>query len=469
MRKFQATYRVTIYSNFQTLTVEYPITCKFNVSRGLFAQSNKANIQLYNLSLSTRNMIFQDCLVINPDLFKYVRLEAGYNGSMSIIFEGRILQAYSYKSGGQTDVITEIQAQALDIFDCQSSVTFAGGTSFRDAYKTLAGDLPNVRLNNLGALDGTFKTNTTFDGNTFEQLNKLSGGHTFVDNNQLNCLMDNEAAKVPVPVVNDSSVLLETPRRRDANLQIKMLFEPTLIVGQLLEIGSNVSPNFNGQFKVIGITHDCVISGTQSGSRTTSLDLFIGPLLPGADINLTGEKVESPSFNLVEGESISTASINEPTNIRDVYNYIQKNGKAPHTKITNNIYWDEVLKPKPLTYEKPSIEILSNLYFTASKIQEFKDKYYPGTKIQINSGWRPRAYNNTIGKYKMVNGVKKWVQISDPNSEHIYGNAIDFLIVGYNTYAVYNTFKKYWKGRNYTEGSFIHADSTKSRGVRADW
>lgn len=319
MRKFQAKYRVTVYSKFQTITVNYPITCKFNVSRGLFAQSNKANIQLYNLSLSTRNMIFQDCLVINPDLFKYVRLEAGYNDSMSIVFEGRILQAYSYKSGGQTDVITEIQAQALDIFDCQTSVTFEAGTSFRDAYKKMASDMPNVKFNNLGALQGTFKTNTTFDGNTFEQLNKLTGGHTYVDNNQLNCIMNNEAIKVPVPVIDDSRVLLETPRRRDANLQIKMLFEPSLLVGQLLEIGSTVSPTFNGQFKVIGFTHDCLISGTQAGSRTTSVDLFIGPLLPGADINLTGEKIESPtgaaaSFNLVEGENIEPAVPTSPSN-----------------------------------------------------------------------------------------------------------------------------------------------------------
>lgn len=311
MKKFQATYRVTVYSKTETVTVEYPITCKFTVSRGLFCQSNKANIQLYNLSLSTRNIIFQDCFTIDPAKFKYVRLEAGYDNTMSVIFEGRILQAYSHKSGGQTDVITEIQAQALDIFDYQSSTMFEAGTSFKDAFKTLASDLPNVKLNNLGDLEGNFKTNTSFDGNTFEQLNKLTGGHSFVDNNMLNCLMDNEAAKVPVPVINDSSILLETPRRRDANLQIKMLFEPTLIVGQLLEIGSRISPNFNGQFKVIGFTHDCLISGTQSGSRITSVDLFIGPLLPGADINLTGEKIENgsstgsaSSFNLVEGENI---------------------------------------------------------------------------------------------------------------------------------------------------------------------
>ena len=246
-----------------------------------------------------------------------------------------------------------------------------------------------------------------------------------------------------------------------------MLFEPTLIVGQLLEVGSKISPDFNGQFKVIGFTHDCLISATQSGSRITTVDLFIGPLLPGADINLTGEKIEkesstgaAASFNLVEGEKVTTADIADPTNIKEVYTYIQKNGKAPHTKITNNIWWDEVLKSESLRYGKPSIEILTNLYFTASKIQGFKDKYYPGNRIQINSGWRPRAYNNQL----IANGVK-----ADPNSEHIFGNAIDFLIIGQNTYSVYNNFKNYWKGRRYTEGSFIHADSTKKRGIRADW
>lgn len=465
MRKFQATYRVTVYSNTETVTVEYPITCKFTVSRGLFCQSNKANIQLYNLSLSTRNIIFQDCFTLDPARFKYVRLEAGYDNTMAVVFEGRILQAYSHKSGGQTDVITEIQAQALDIFDHQSSAMFEAGTSFKDAFKTLANDLPNVKLNNLGSLEGTFKTSTSFDGNTFEQLNKLTGGHTFVDNNMLNCLMDNEAASVPVPVINDSSVLLETPIRRDANLQIKMLFEPTLMVGQLLEVGSRISPNFNGQFKVIGFTHDCLISGTQSGSRITTVDLFIGPLLPGSDINLTNENINSStsaaaSFNLVEGEKISSVDIDIPSDIRGVYNYIQKTGKVPHTQITNNIWWDEVLKTDLLKYGKPTIEVLSNLYFTAVKIQEFKDKYYPGNKILINSGWRPRQYNNKL----IADGIK-----ADPNSEHIYGNAIDFFIVGYTTAVVYSRFEKYWKGRSYKEYGFIHADSTKERGKRADW
>ena len=176
---------------------------------------------------------------------------------------------------------------------------------------------------------------------------------------------------------------------------------------------------------------------------------------------------ESPDTTIAK-ESIKDTN-KEVNDIEEVYQYIQNNNKAPHSHITENIYWDEVIKTNTLQYGKPSMEILQNLQFTASKIQEFRDKYYPGTHIQINSGWRPRAYNDTIGEWKVVNGQKVFVRKSNPNSEHIYGNAIDFLIIGHSTQDVSKVLAEYWKGRWYYEYGFIHADSTKSRGTRANW
>ena len=180
------------------------------------------------------------------------------------------------------------------------------------------------------------------------------------------------------------------------------------------------------------------------------------------------EEGQIPEKQAVSNNSIKDAE-REVNDIEEVYQYIQNNNKAPHSHITENIYWDEVIKTNTLQYGKPSMEILQNLQFTASKIQEFRDKYYPGTHIQINSGWRPRAYNDTIGEWKVVNGQKVFVRKSNPNSEHIYGNAIDFLIIGHSTQDVSKVLAEYWKGRWYYEYGFIHADSTKSRGTRANW
>ena len=306
IRQFDARYRVTVFSNKETTIVEYPITCKFTVTRGTFSQSNSATIQLYNLAPSTRNQIFQDqwTNAIDKSKWKYVHLEAGWGNTVSLIFRGRIMQAYSYKSGGQTDVITEIQAVALDIFDYPTSHTFAAGTSFRDALKTIASDMPNVAVGNIGAFEGTFQSPTTFDGLAMEEISKHTGGHAFVDNGLLNVLMDNEVIDVPVPVISDDTVLLETPMRRDANLEVKTLFLPDLIAGQLVEVKSSVQTQFNGQYKLVGFTHDCLISPTQAGSRTTQLVLWIGPLLPGANIALTGGAAPV-SFNKVKGEDVS--------------------------------------------------------------------------------------------------------------------------------------------------------------------
>lgn len=311
MIKQNPTYRITVFDFEKNVlaVVEYPITCKFNSQRGTFSNANKCTIELYNLSEDTRTKIFKDALVgdLAERNWKFIRLEAGWNGTLSQIFYGRILQAYSTKAGGQVDIITRIECLPFDIFNSQSSYTFAAGTSYKEAYKTMAGDLPNCEIGNTGTLEGTFKTQTTFDGNTMNCLNELTGGNTYADNGVLNTLMSNEVIDVSVPLITDENGLLQTPVRRNATITIKMLFEPSLIVGQLLEIKSATQPQYDGQFKVLGFTHDCMISPTQAGQRITTVDLWAIPLLTSSDINLTGERTTSNEVNAykVKGEKVT--------------------------------------------------------------------------------------------------------------------------------------------------------------------
>ena len=453
IRQFDARYRVTVYSNTETTIVEYPITCKFNVVRGVFSDSNKATIQLYNLAPKTRNQIFQDQYTYDTEKWKYVHLEAGWNGAMSLIFRGRILQAYSFKSGGQTDVITEIQAVALDIFDCYSSHTFATGTTFKDALKTMASDMPNITLGNIGTLEGTFQTPTTFDGTSIEQINKLTGGHAFVDNGVLNVLMNNEVLDVPAPVISDSTTLLETPMRRDANLEVKTLFLPDLIVSQLVEVKSEVQTQFNGQYKLVGFTHDCLISPTQAGTRTTQLTLWIGPLLPNASIALTGQ-TQTQSFNKVKGEKIQPVLIAQPADVQSVYRYIQSNnGAIPNTKITKNISWREMLGNDNTNAERKSevtIGVLSNVYNTAQTLQRFLNTYYPGRTVQITSGWRSTANNRRCK--------------GQPKSKHLYGLAVDFKVNGVDSKDTIKKLSGSWSGYVQQYPNFCHAQMNPGKG-----
>ena len=454
--KFQATYRVTVYTQKETVIIDYPLTCKFNITRGVLCDSNDANIQILNLAPSTREKVFQDVFTLDESQWKYVKVEAGYNNSLTQIFLGRILQAYSYRSGGSVDVTTEIQAKALDIFDRTSSYFFAAGTTYKEAYNTIASDLPNVTQKATGDIQGTFQTPTTFEGKTLDCLNQITGGNTFVDNEALCTLLANEVLDVPVPVITEKNGLLETPRRRDANLEVKMLFEPTLQVGQLLEIKSSVAPQFNGQFKVIGFTHDCLISGAAAGTRTTTVNLWIGTLLPNAQIIYTNNQVEN-NFNKVKNDKIEPVNLTIPADARSAYRYMQQNnGAIPPTMITNNISWAMMVGHDNTNAERLAecdISVCVNCYNTAVKLQGIIDKLYKGKSIKITSGWRSSANN------RRCNGALK--------SRHLIGTAVDFKIVGVNPQTVYAQMSGLWNFRK-LYSSWVHVDDGAGVGIAND-
>ena len=477
--KFQAIYRVTVYNQDSTVIIgaheekqqdgtiklvqdEAQLTCHFTVSRGILSDSNKCTIRIYNLAPKTRELIFMDAFQgWDQSKWKFVKLEAGYDGDLSPVFMGRILQAYSYRSGGQTDIITEIQAQALDMFDYQTSYTFEAGTTFKDALQTIVTtSMPNVKIGNVGELNGEFKTPTTFDGNTMENISKLTGGNAFVDNDQLNVLMSNEVIDVPVPVITESNGLLDTPNRRDANLEVKMLFEPSLIVGQLFEIQSGVQPSFNGQYKVMGFTHDCTISGAQAGTRTTNVNLFIGPFLPGAEPSLKGNETGYASgFNKVKNFEVTPVTDTMKEMSWGVYRYIRNNnGKIPPWKVTPNISWREMLgndNTDAERYAELTPKIIQNCEAAATQLQSIYDKHWKGYPLHISSGWRSQRNNANCG--------------GKPNSKHLIGQAIDFSFYRkYDLNKAYKIMQKEWQGFILFEGSWIHADIRGFKGYAND-
>lgn len=450
-------YKLVIYSSKETVTINYPITCKFSISRAVLSDNNKASIQLYNLSPGTREKIFQDVYTLDYNQFKYIHLYAGYGEKLPLIFKGRILQAYSHKSSGSTEVITDIQAVALDIFDHVSSYTFKAGTTRQEALNTMVMDLPNVKLKNVGTLEGSFKTDTTFDGNTYDCLSQLTNGNIFVDNDSINCIESYEVIDVPVPVISDDSCLLETPMRRDANLVVKTVFLPDIIVGQLCEIKSRISPNFNGQFKVIGFNHDCMMSETQGGTRTTTINLWIGVFLPNASITDSNNRNVN-RFQKVKGTKITPVIGNTPSNAREVHDYIIKHkGKLPNSICYGNITWYNMLGNDNTDYERLStctLAICTNAYYTAKAVYEMVTKNFNGKRPLVSSGWRSLRNNKACG------GAAK--------SRHLFGLACDFKVSGMSIAQSYPKIAASWQGFSLNEGTWIHVQIEPKQGIAND-
>ena len=307
MIKYNPVYRITIYrANEEDATViTLPLTASMTIARSILSNNTSANISVYNLSASTRKKIYQPPFQAFAENAEFIKVEAGYGdyNSMYVIFSGRVMQAYSTKEGGGVDIETIIEAQPFDIYSSYSSYQFAAGTSYKEAINVLASDMPDCTLTNTGKIDGAFKTDTTIQGNTLDMINKISGGNTFIDNGQINSLLSNEVIDVPIPVITDSNALLSTPKRNAANLTIKILFEPSLIIGQLLEIHSGIEPDYDGQYKVLGFTHNLYFSGSTDGQRTTTVELWGGNLLENTPIYISGDQVQE-TFNKVKGTDV---------------------------------------------------------------------------------------------------------------------------------------------------------------------
>lgn len=307
MLKFNPVYRITIYraDEEDATEITLPLTASMNITRSILSNNTSANISIYNLAPSTRKKIYQPPFQAFAPNAEYITVEAGYGdyNSMYMIFKGRVMQAYSTKEGGGVDVVTIIEAQPFDIYSSFSSYQFAAGTTYKEAIKVMSADMPDCIIANTGTIEGSFKTDTTIQGNTLDMINKISGGNTFIDNGQINSLLGNEVIDVPVPVITDSNALLATPKRNAANLTIKILFEPSLIVGQLLEIHSGIEPDYDGQYKVLGFSHDLYFSASTEGQRTTTVELWGGDLLENTPIYVSGDTVQE-SFNKVKGEEV---------------------------------------------------------------------------------------------------------------------------------------------------------------------
>ncbi len=439
--------------------IGYPLTVDFNIQRNTSNSSNQATFNIYNLSPSSRNSeaFFQD--KFNTDKLKLVKFSAGYKDNLIQCFYGYILESYSERRN--VDVITKMTCLDLGTNNTQIiNTTFKAGTTRQEAYNSVLQNCEGLSEGLIGNISGTFLTPLTLLGTPIEVLNQITEGHTFIDNGVVNTLQNNECLDIGVTVLNANTGLISTPQRRDSHIDVTGIFNPSVMVGQLLEINDPVFEDFNGTYKLYGFTHSGIISGAAAGQRTTQYNLLIGDYLPAGSYGLTERATSEKTFNKVTAKNkVEIVNGTLEAGAIGVYKYIHAhNGQLPNQKITKNISVVEMLKHDNEDSEilnELTVEHISNCFTIAKKLQAFLDTYTPGQKIKVNSGWRSKRNNASL-----KNSAKE--------SLHLKGMAIDFRYYNINTEQAYlKYFKRFWdkfaykfqvkKGSPYT----IHVQLTK--------
>lgn len=275
MFKFGRAYNLQIGTNDGSLLpVALPFTMEFDIKRDKYASSNNFSIRVYNLGIKSRDQI-------RYDIFRYggyrpIVLQAGYGNQLAVIITGNITECWSVREGN--NMITEIQGfdAGYDFINGTTETPYISGTPNQSIIGNMASSFTYSTVGAIGSFPGAINKGKSYSGNTANLLNEITGGGFFIDCGTVNCLNNNEALDLDPYLINYQTGLLDTPVLEEVTLNLSILFEPRIKIGQLVELQSLTNKLYNGIYKINGIHHKGVISGAVNGDCRTELSLFGG-------------------------------------------------------------------------------------------------------------------------------------------------------------------------------------------------
>lgn len=285
--KLNKKYRLLIESSIgsgEFIEITNPISIKFTISRQTYSGANSMNLSIYNLGERNQKIIFHD--TYDTEHIRTIILEAGYDTTgMSLIFIGSMVSAYTTKQG--SNIVTKIYALdgALQTQTAMTSQTFLN-YKLKDLITIMARSIPGLDIGKINVQEEKMSKSVVLWGNTYDLIQKYTDGRAFIDLQKIYVLGDYDVLEGNVPLITSNNGLLGVPERRNASLNVSLIFEPRIIVGQVVQIESKIAPQFDGQYKVTGLTHQAIISDSSLSMATTTLDLWIGEQTHGGQWNV---------------------------------------------------------------------------------------------------------------------------------------------------------------------------------------
>ena len=295
IRKYRLTVEPTSRSELYTgplklipgatdqIIISNPITIEFHVQRNPFSQTSSTVIRLFNLNEERREALYKD--IFSGHLYRPVILQAGYDEPLPILFAGNMQSCSSSRVEGSTNYITEIRASDMTYAVKNSFSSWTMGEELVDRNRVisqLVGDLNVYGLKKgiLSDFTKLYPRGRTVCGFTWEALQKETGGLAYIDNSNIHALKDDDAFIGSFPEISSETGLLATPRRWEKGVEVEMLFEPRLEVGQnvILRSRARVYQAFDKKelCKVVGLLHSGMISDAVAGKCKTTVQLYLG-------------------------------------------------------------------------------------------------------------------------------------------------------------------------------------------------
>lgn len=286
LEKFGRIYdlRVTTKGG-KNIAVTLPFAVDIDITKSTQPTANCLQLRIYSLPKTIRDQLRFDISSISDR--QELALRAGYKSlhknlnDLPLIFMGSIKYAYSEKVNNVDWVsIIECYDGGFSISNSRINDSFKRNENYRYCMDKVFAKLEGVRKGRISkkliSEDEKILREQSVKAKVFDYLNENLGNKWFIDNQIVNVLDDDECLDGVFKVVSPETGLISTPRRSETFIDFDMIFEPRLLLGQLINLRSVTDPAFNGTYKLITIKHRGTISDVNASQLITSCRVFKG-------------------------------------------------------------------------------------------------------------------------------------------------------------------------------------------------
>ncbi|MDN7803095.1 phage protein [Burkholderia gladioli] len=287
----------------------------FHVRRGDTQTPNSLRVRVYNVSDNTSQSA-------ESKEFTRIVLQAGYEGSYGIIFDGSIVQVRRGRENA-TDTYLDITAADGDMAYNFAFVntTLAAGATQADivnacirsmaTYGVTAGYIPDLQNNALPrgrVLFGLARDHLEVVARTTQTLWSIQDG-------KLQIVPETSYVPGDVPVIDRKSGMVGMPEQMQNGIKVRMLLNPSIKIGRLIQLDNSsiqqfeYSLNFqqqaeNGflrqQNKINGdgfyyVMHNEVWGDTRGNDWYTEVICLSVDVTPGLELSKSASGVSAPA------------------------------------------------------------------------------------------------------------------------------------------------------------------------------
>lgn len=261
----------------------------FNVESTSVAASNKAKIDIYNISQESRNFLEQKDLI--------VILKAGYQDNTSTIFFGDVIRREVNRNGPDIPVTLECGDAENILGTAHIEIGFGPGITNVQIIEQAAAKLLLSSGIQKGVKTVQYQNGFTFSGlvtDLLKQLTEEVGVEHLIRNGELVILPILETDDQEAVLITQNTGLIGFPTKTIDGLQFTSLLNPELMPGRAVKVESK---QFQGEF---GVRAEIVASASLVAS---------GDVLKARKVTHNGDTADGPWFTEVEGFAPGSGSL----------------------------------------------------------------------------------------------------------------------------------------------------------------